>query len=705
MAVVRFYITGAMFLTAFLSLTPVIYGEPAFNELPSETYILPGDLYIGVLQIMHTYSDTSMCSSRLSSMKYQQNVPAALYQVAQINRDPNLLQNVTLGLIQVDCCSKPVTAVGQALTVLDARLNPGREAETNGQYCLGHRQSRKIVGFVGPLPSVVSMSVSSVFNLYRTPIISSTASSDELTDRSKYRYLYRMVPPDSFQARVMVDLLVHYNWSYISVVHEENTYGFNGLKYIRRLTSANDICIAESYALADSFVDEDFDVLVERLRFHKKARVVIVFALTHKMRAFLRAVYRRNTTDFVLVLSETATRDSFRGVESVLEGSFSVQWFIGSWDADKEAYIASISPQTEPGNPWIRDVWQQYLSCDNVTTSPCSEYTFGDIPGYSRYPTTYQLTQGIQVYALALDALLNERCPEAKRNKSLLDNCVNPEHLLDYVSNVRVSTASGSLAFTEEGAMIRDYQLQQLQFRPDVAGYAMVPVGLWTHSQKKLAVKEASMKWDILGGNGGKTADVPESVCAKPCAMGEFYIQGELPCCWDCHPCRSNEFVAENATTCRTCALLTWPDQETFTTCRPIEPNYLSWLDIYALTLMGLAAIGAVLNMIVLFCTIIYRHRRVIKGAVLEIVAIIILGLFMALATVPLFIAKPSNILCVFNRIGFHLSCTLVYGPLMVKTNRVYQVFAAAAKLSRTVRYATRTSQMVAIIVIIGIQV
>ena len=59
----------------------------------------------------------------------------------------------------------------------------------------------------------------------------------------------------------------------------------------------------------------------------------------------------------------------------------------------------------------------------------------------------------------------------------------------------------------------------------------------------------------------------PESVCAKPCGAGEFYIQGELPCCWECSRCRDNEYVTENGTSCEVCDILTWPDNISYTSC------------------------------------------------------------------------------------------------------------------------------------------
>ena len=61
----------------------------------------------------------------------------------------------------------------------------------------------------------------------------------QLSDRTKYAYFARVVPSDTYQARAIVDLLVHYNWTYISLVNSEGVYGETGAKVIGKITCYN----------------------------------------------------------------------------------------------------------------------------------------------------------------------------------------------------------------------------------------------------------------------------------------------------------------------------------------------------------------------------------------------------------------------------------------------------------------------------------
>ena len=54
--------------------------------------------------------------------------------------------------------------------------------------------------------------------------ISGSATSAELSSLT-YEHLYRTVPSDEFLAKVMVDLVTHFNWSYVAVVALYDSYG------------------------------------------------------------------------------------------------------------------------------------------------------------------------------------------------------------------------------------------------------------------------------------------------------------------------------------------------------------------------------------------------------------------------------------------------------------------------------------------------
>ena len=170
--------------------------------------------------------------------------------------------------------------------------------------------------------------------------------------------------------------------------------------------------------------------------------------------------------------------------------------------------------------------------------------------------------------------------------------------------------------------------------------------------------------------------------CSAPCPIGHFQIAGDVFCCWQCFPCRKEEYLVDNKTSCERCHDKWWPLDEAKLECVEIAHTYLTWDNLYGIMLAASGGAGLLLTLSLSTITTTKKNLRAIKGSGVTMLHIILLGLYLAFASVFAHIAKPSDALCVFGRAGFHLSFTLIFGPMLVKTNRVFQVFFAASKLS-----------------------
>lgn len=60
---------------------------------------------------------------------------------------------------------------------------------------------------------------------FQIPQISYAATSTELSDKSRYDYFSRVVPPDNFQAKAMVEIVLELGWTHVSTVAVEGDYG------------------------------------------------------------------------------------------------------------------------------------------------------------------------------------------------------------------------------------------------------------------------------------------------------------------------------------------------------------------------------------------------------------------------------------------------------------------------------------------------
>ena len=52
----------------------------------------------------------------------------------------------------------------------------------------------------------------------------------ELSDKTRFEYFSRVVPPDSYQAQALVDLVKAFGWNYVSTLADEGNYGEKGIE-------------------------------------------------------------------------------------------------------------------------------------------------------------------------------------------------------------------------------------------------------------------------------------------------------------------------------------------------------------------------------------------------------------------------------------------------------------------------------------------
>ena len=68
------------------------------------------------------------------------------------------------------------------------------------------------------------------------PQISYASTAPELSDDRRYDFFSRVVPPDSFQAQAMVDIVQAMGWNYVSTVASEGSYGEKGVDAFMQLS-------------------------------------------------------------------------------------------------------------------------------------------------------------------------------------------------------------------------------------------------------------------------------------------------------------------------------------------------------------------------------------------------------------------------------------------------------------------------------------
>ena len=207
-----------------------LYGDISVPKLNGECYVRMGDLNIGILLSSRDAGVDMLCSKGLKSRTVLQYVEAVKFSIEEINERKDLLPNITIGYVFLDTCDKDLVALARSLYLVPDARSINRNSNSTHQGGIGLNCSDKVqsfdkIGIIGPSTSRQAVMVSSLMSLFEIPVLSTFATSDELSDKSRFEYFMRLVPPDNFQAEGKVGLLLHYNWTYVSLIYSEGSYG------------------------------------------------------------------------------------------------------------------------------------------------------------------------------------------------------------------------------------------------------------------------------------------------------------------------------------------------------------------------------------------------------------------------------------------------------------------------------------------------
>ena len=241
-----------------------------------------GDIILGGIFPLHQKStENENACGVFSEVPGYQYMEAMLFAIDEINKNPNLLPNITLGAQIYDTCQSKTIAADAAKRFIKISL----EQDSHTQ----------LAGVIGALSSGVSETVANFFRVFQIPQISYASTSIILSNKDIYSYFLRVVPPDSFQAQAMVDIIKRIGWNYVSTVNSAGTYGTTGMKEFWKIAQRNGICIDTTEQLSAFPTPQEYEETMTRIfqrARQSKVSVLVVFGTQTDIRYLLEATQK-----------------------------------------------------------------------------------------------------------------------------------------------------------------------------------------------------------------------------------------------------------------------------------------------------------------------------------------------------------------------------------------------------------------------------
>uniref|UniRef100_A0AAA9T621 Glutamate metabotropic receptor 2 n=3 Tax=Bos TaxID=9903 RepID=A0AAA9T621_BOVIN len=421
-------------LLALLLLWGAVAEGPAKKVLTLE-----GDLVLGGLFPVHQKGGPAEECGPVNEHRGIQRLEAMLFALDRINRDPSLLPGVRLGAHILDSCSKDTHALEQALDFVRASLSRGADGSRHicpdGSYATHGDAPTAITGVIGGSYSDVSIQVANLLRLFQIPQISYASTSAKLSDKSRYDYFARTVPPDFFQAKAMAEILRFFNWTYVSTVASEGDYGETGIEAFELEARARNICVATSEKVGRAMSRAAFEGVVRALLQKPSARVAVLFTRSEDARELLAATQRLNAS-FTWVASDGwgALESVVAGSEGAAEGAITIE--LASYPiSDFASYFQSLDPWNNSRNPWFREFWEQRFRC-SFRQQDCAAHSLRAVP-FEQESKIMFVVNAVYAMAHALHNMHRALCPNTTRLCDAMQPVNGRRLYKDFVLNVK----------------------------------------------------------------------------------------------------------------------------------------------------------------------------------------------------------------------------------------------------------------------------
>nr|XP_034991197.1 vomeronasal type-2 receptor 26-like [Zootoca vivipara] len=638
-------------------------------RIPHE-YFQSGDLIIGsIVSQSLPFSDfvnfdqhpnEMLFEEPLVVIKNYQHVLALVFAVKEINENPRILPNVTLGFHIYDSYFNEKITYQTILNLLFQveRMVPNYNCD----------KQKNLIGAIGGLESETSLYMTTILSIYKIPQLSYFLFGPSLSAKIQFPFLYRVVPNEENQYLGIVKLLLHFQWTWVGIFTSDDDKGESFVQLLIPKLSQNGICLGftdRTPALTDfSQLLDRYQAEADRLCLvnDTKVKTIIVFSETMSILRLIYLLYqveRDKTAETSLgrVWIMTAQWD-FPAVQ--FHRSWSIEVFQGAMSfavhtnqiEGFQIFLQSLNPHSLNRDGFIKDFWQQAFDCLLSDSQVAAESDgtctgkekLGSLSGpffeMSMTSQSYSIYNAVYVIAHALHAMysLNHK----KRGVTALPN-PQPWQLHPFLRRITFNNSAGDQVSLDERAC------------------------------SKL----------ILSCIHAQTP--PSSVCNDNCRPGSVRKkkEGEQFCCYDCDPCPEGKISNKNGMdNCIECPEDQYPngDQDG---CLPKALNFLAYNEVLSITLAFIVLSFSVLSALVLVMFIKYHNTPIVKANNRGLSYTLLIALLLCFLCSFLFIGKPQTVTCLLRQTAFGIIFTVAVSSVLAKTITVVLAFMATRPGSR----------------------
>ncbi|XP_034278630.1 vomeronasal type-2 receptor 26-like [Pantherophis guttatus] len=662
----------------------------------SHNYFQPGEFIIGAitsLMFMPTELENFLEDPHLSFIgeviiqtKFYQHILALVFAVKEINENPQILPNVTLGINIFDNYDR--RWIYHATMEL---FSPLKRMVPN--YKCGFQNT--LVAIIGALYSEISVDMADILRLYKFPQLI-YGSHPEMPDQSESFFFYHMVPNENIIYQGFLQLLVYFKWTWVGILVRDDDAEI----FVRMVFSTfplHGICIAflkiiKQLHISNVFVELEWLVETFYLTMNSNANAIIVYETTLlHLRLLLNLPKIESVSmepkgkvwiipcqmDFATVIYQrTWDIQDIHGALSFSVYSNEVPGF--------QQFVQGRDHFLSKEDGFIKDVWMHAFQCafssslvNGKESDICTmKEKLEDLPGalfeMSMTGYTYNIYNAVYVVAHALHAMHMEQNHKGKLSIQEKKSW----QLHQFLKGVSFNNNAGDrIQFNQRRELISGFDIINWVTFPNQS-FHRVKVGKldpWV-KEEKFTIHDEIITW-----HNSFNQTPPVSLCSESCLPGYFKKkqEGKPFCCYDCLPCPKEKIsVEKDMHVCSECPEDQHPSKER-DSCLAKKISFLSYEEPIGIGLLIVALLFSFCTVGVLAIFLKYHHTPIIKANNRNLTYILLISVLLCFLCSLQFLIVPGNIICLLRQISFGIIFSVAVSSVLAKSITVVLAFMA----------------------------
>ncbi|XP_040607385.1 vomeronasal type-2 receptor 116-like [Mesocricetus auratus] len=605
-------------------------------------------------------------------------VLALLFATEEINRNPHLLPNISLGFDLYNALNNEWNVLQDAFIWLT-----GQRRIIPNYTC---RRESKVAAVLTGTSSATSSHIGRLLDLYKFPQLTFGSFDAILSDRGQFSSLYQIASPDTSLPFGIALMMAHFNWTWVGLVLTDDHKASQILSDLRGEMDRNKVCIAFAKMIPDTQFLTLNSLMKTRVQILESlTNVIIIYGDYDSLKFLIFTLSHTLLTMKVWVLKSRLHAPSYSHSHEFLVDSFHAGLIFSHHHAKIPGFkhfMQTVNPFKYPEDNFLAILWHQNFNCSfsqhdckivgiclpnaSLEQLPKKNWEMGMTEeSYNIYNSVYAVAHSLH------EMMFSQVQIQSPRN---VEGNVYPWQLHPFLKNTHIKNCAGDNVVLDLKRKV-DAEYDILNFWSSPRGIGLtVQVGRFSPKSlqgQQLILSQHMIKWPT-----GLT-EIPRSVCSESCGPGfrKSPQEGKPNCCFDCTTCPANEISNEtDMDHCVRCPESHYANTEQ-NHCLQKTVTFLAYEDPLGMTLTSLALGFSVLTASVLGVFVKYHHTPIVKANNRRLTYILLITLTFCFLCPLLFIGHPNTVTCILQQSTFAVLFTVALSTVLAKTLTVVLAF------------------------------